>query len=60
MLDQNAHQAIRLKKNQVEEVSMCTSDRISILETKLVEITGVFEDQHTQNQSTNERNWTDL
>ena len=46
--------------HQVEEVSMCTSDRIGILVTKLVEITGVVEDKHTKNQSTNERNWINL
>ena len=46
--------------HQVEEVSMGTSDRIGLLETKLVEITGVVDDQHTQNQSTNEINWINL
>ena len=46
--------------HQVEEVSMCISDRIGILETKFVEITGVVEDEHTHNQSTNERNWINL
>ena len=46
--------------HQVEEVYMGTSDRIGLLETKLVEITGVVDDQHTQNQSTNEINWINL